>query len=151
MTKDKEFESLKPEDRLGGLPVQERYKKLMTEVMKGLDEIFNGTAKADARHTGIVMFVFPYNDQNGRVNYMSNGANRADVIRMFEEQIRRFKADSDDDLPMLEHMAAAIRRLCVVDGQPLVNEVTSMAAAATCLLIYRKGPEAFAPGSEQKQ
>lgn len=141
MAKDRDFERLKPEDRLGGAPVEPGYKKAMVAVVQMLDEVFNGNKKGGDRDTGFILLVFPFGDKGGRTNYMSNGANRADVVRMMEEQIRRFKTDTDDDRLTIEQMARAIQEICVdSNGKSLVNETMSIAAAATCLVIYRKGP-----------
>jgi hypothetical protein len=35
--------------------------------------------------------VFPFGDRSGRCNYISNGAERDDIVRMFKEQIKRFE------------------------------------------------------------
>lgn len=143
MAKDKDFEQLPPEDRLGGAPVESRYKELITGIMRTVDGLLNGEdCLPGEKQTGIVMLFFPYGDREGRTNYISNGANRADVVRLMEEQIRRFKTDSDDGRLTIEQMAKAIQEICVDgEGKSLVNETMAIAAAATCLIIYRRGPE----------
>lgn len=146
MSKDKDFENLDPSGRLGNQAVQAKYKVMMTEIVRGIDQIFNGDKKGDARETGFVLLVFPYGDREGRTNYMSNGANRADVVRMFEEQIRRFKTDSDDDTPFLKAAALALGGSLEAAGIMLDQhhpdaDTVLMDCAAEFLTLYRAGPE----------
>lgn len=78
---------------LGDGPIQSEYYEEMNAIAHSLDEIFNGDAKGKDRKTGFVLFVFPYGPVDGRANYISNGANREDIVRLFEEQIKRFKGE----------------------------------------------------------
>src|SRR5262247_2282007 len=95
---------------LGAQPIEAQHIDNMTAVVEGLDQLFNGKMGGPGRTTGFILMVFPFNDAAGRVNYASNGADRKDVIRLFEEQITRFRAEGagDDDAPMIEAMATAI-------------------------------------------
>ena len=71
-------------ERLGDQPIQPEYHKMMNEVARALDVIFNGEVKGKARKTGFVLMVFPYEEFNAgdsRCNYISNGADRKDVDR----------------------------------------------------------------------
>lgn len=77
--------------RLGDGPVEDAYVEKMNTIARGLDEIFNGDKQGDERSTGFVLLVFPFNSSDGRCNYISNGADRDDVVRLMEEQIKRFK------------------------------------------------------------
>ena len=60
-----------------------------------LDELFNGKAKGPARKTGIVVLVFPFGDDTGRCNFMSNGADRADIVTLMKEMIARFEGQPE--------------------------------------------------------
>ena len=81
--------------RLGDAPVEEQYHDKMTAIVKGLDEIFNGRAGGPGRETGFVLMVFPFGDASGRCNYMSNGANREDIIVLMKEMIARFEGQAE--------------------------------------------------------
>jgi hypothetical protein len=85
-----------PEHRLGDAPIQEEYRQLMNAVAKGLDEMFNGETKGKDRKTGFVLMVFPYDDVgSGRCNYISNGADRKDVVTLMKEMITRFEGQPE--------------------------------------------------------
>jgi len=78
-------------ERLGDAPIEPEYIRKMNEVASALDKIFNGGAKGDERKTGFVLLVFPFGEGEGRCNYISNGADRRDIVTLFREQIRRFE------------------------------------------------------------
>lgn len=82
-------------ERLGDAPIEPAYLEMMNSVARGLDKIFNGDAKKGERKTGFILLVFPFGDTEGRCNYISNGANRKDVVVMLKEQIRRFEGAPD--------------------------------------------------------
>ena len=84
----------KPE-RLGDAPLEPDYREKMVAVAQALDELFNGEAKGDARQTGFVLLVFPFGEGEGRCNYISNGANRKDIVTMMKEQIKRFEGQPE--------------------------------------------------------
>lgn len=70
--------------------MEEQYVARMTAVMEGVDAFFNG--KERPRRIGVVMMVFPFGEApTGRCNYMSNGANRDDVVALMKEMIARFE------------------------------------------------------------
>ena len=79
------------EQRLGDAPIEPQYREQMERMAITLDELLNGEATGKDRKMGFLLMVFPYNDHQGRVNYMSNGANREDVIILMKEQIARFE------------------------------------------------------------
>lgn len=81
---------LKPQ-RLGDGPIQADYREKMNAVMATLDQFMNGEAKGSARETGIVVLMFPFGSVDGRCNFISNGADRADLIVLFKEMIARFE------------------------------------------------------------
>lgn len=77
-------------------PIEERYRKQMVAVARTLDEVFNGRKKRGARETGFVLLVFPFGeDPRGRCNYISNGADRRDMISLFREMIARFEGQPE--------------------------------------------------------
>jgi len=64
----------------------------MNDVARALDIAFNGDDHGAARKTGFVLLVFPFGSEDGRCNYISNGADRDDIVKLFREQIARFEA-----------------------------------------------------------
>jgi hypothetical protein len=83
-------------DRLGDAPIQDEYRKLMNVVAQGLDQTFNGMATGAARKTGFVLLVFPFGDADGsRCNFISNGADRRDVVTLMKEMIARFEGQPE--------------------------------------------------------
>lgn len=77
-------------NQLGDAPIEQKYREQMQAIAHVLDETFNGEAKGSARKTGFVLLVFPFGDHGGRCNYISNGADRKDVVALMKEQIKRF-------------------------------------------------------------
>jgi hypothetical protein len=74
----------------GDAPIEERYAKRMEAVARALDEVFNGEARGADRPTGFVLLVFPFGETEGRCNYISNGADRAQMVKLLREQANRF-------------------------------------------------------------
>jgi hypothetical protein len=63
----------------------------MNAVAHALDEMFNGDKKGADRETGFVLLVFPFGDADGsRCNYISNGADRRDMVSLLREMAARF-------------------------------------------------------------
>jgi hypothetical protein len=83
------------ENTLGDAPIEPEYHEAMVELAKLLNEFFNGNLRGNERRTGFVLLVFPFHDHAGRANYISNGADRNDIITLFTEQIARFKGAPD--------------------------------------------------------
>jgi hypothetical protein len=81
--------------RLGDAPVEDAYREQMNAVARGLDQIFNGEAKGAERKVGFVLLVFEFGEKEGRCNYISNGADRRDIVTLFKEQIKRFEGQPD--------------------------------------------------------
>ena len=80
----------KPEHGAG--PIEEQYKSDMEYVARCVDEFLNGDLKGPERPTGFVLLVFPFGDNPaGRCNYLSNGADRKEIVSLFKEMIRRFE------------------------------------------------------------
>lgn len=76
--------------QLGDAPIEDEYRVQMNAIARVLDETFNGDARGHDRKTGFVLLVFPYGDKSGRCNYISNGADRRDIIKLLREQANRF-------------------------------------------------------------
>lgn len=77
-------------------PIQEKYRALMNAVAHAIDEMFNGNAKGTDRETGFVLLVFPFGDADGsRCNYISNGADRRDMVSLLREMAARFDGQPD--------------------------------------------------------
>ena len=83
------------EHTLGDAPIEPAYRDTMNRVAGALDEAFNGVAKGQDRKVGFVLLVFPFGADDGRCNYISNGASREDIIIMMREQIARFEGQPE--------------------------------------------------------
>jgi hypothetical protein len=83
------------EHQLGDAPIEARYREQMNALAHTLNEFFNGDAKGADRKTGFILLVFPFGNEDGRCNYISNGADRRDVVTMLKEQIKRFEGQPD--------------------------------------------------------
>ena len=82
---------------LGDAPIQDEYVAKMNGVARVLDEVFNGNLKGEDRTTGFILLVFPFGEDAGqRCNYISNGANREDVVALMKEQISYFEGMPSD-------------------------------------------------------
>ena len=84
---------------LGDKPIEPRFRELMNKLAPALDELFNGDERP--KKTGFVLIVFPFEEsakahrgETGRANYISN-AQRADVVVMLKEQIKRFEGQPE--------------------------------------------------------
>jgi hypothetical protein len=75
-------------------PIQEQYRQSMRAVAATLDMTFNGNATGKNRGTGFVLLVFPFESSEGRCNYISNGADRKDIIALMKEMIAGFEGQS---------------------------------------------------------
>jgi hypothetical protein len=85
-----QFERQPKDQRLGDAPVEAKYHGKMEFLAREIDHLLNGDLRGEARETGFVLLVFPFNDHEGRANYMSN-ARREDVVTLLKEQIKRFE------------------------------------------------------------
>lgn len=82
-------------ERLGDGPIEDEHRAMMNALAHAIDEMFNGEAKGPERKTGFVLLVFPFGEGGGRCNYISNGADRKDVVTMMKEQIKRFEGQPE--------------------------------------------------------
>lgn len=81
---------------LGDGPIQQAYAEQMNCLAQTLDTFFNGEAKGAARETGFVLLVFPFGDgDDHRCNFISNGADRRDLVALFREMIARFEGQPE--------------------------------------------------------
>lgn len=85
----------KPTHQLGDAPIEAEYRERMNGVSQALDMAFNGDAKGADRPTGFVLLVFPFGDTEGRCNFISNGADRKDIVVLFKEMIARFEGQPE--------------------------------------------------------
>jgi hypothetical protein len=67
----------------------------MISMARFLDTVLNGPAKGKERTMGFVLLVFPFEGRDGRCNYISNGANRDDIVTMLKEQVARFEGQPE--------------------------------------------------------
>jgi hypothetical protein len=82
--------------QLGDGPVQDEYKARMTAIAKTLDEFLNDGASGNDRKAGFVLLVFPFGAaESGRCNFMSNGADRRDIVVLMKEMIARFEGQPE--------------------------------------------------------
>lgn len=82
-------------EQLGDAPIEEQYRNKMIAMVQALDDFLNDGATGHDRKTGFVLMVFPFGDVEGRCNYMSNGAGRADVVTLMREMIARFEGQPE--------------------------------------------------------
>jgi len=90
-----DFYSQKPHQKLGDAPVEPEYHDKMVAVVGAIDQFFNGDKKGNDRKTGFVLLTFPFGNNDGRCNFMSNGADRADLVVLFKEMLARFQGQPE--------------------------------------------------------
>jgi hypothetical protein len=79
-------------------PIEKEYRVKMQAVAHTLDEFFNGNATGSDRTTGFVLLLFPFGEGSKgkeRCNFISNGADRKDIVVLFKEMIQRFSGQPD--------------------------------------------------------
>lgn len=81
--------------QLGDGPVDPKYIEKMNAVMGTIDEFMNGEARGADREIGIVLLMFPFGDDIGRCNFMSNGVDRNAIVTLFKEMIARFEGQPE--------------------------------------------------------
>jgi hypothetical protein len=80
-------------DQLGDAPIDPKFRAVMGDLAADLDTLFNPGLGAE-RMVGFVLLAFPLGGCEGLVNYISN-TNRAEVVTMLEDQLARFKSQSE--------------------------------------------------------
>ena len=81
---------MKPPE-LGSAPTEEKFRANMLTLARMIDDLFNGERHGADREVGFVLLVFPYGESESSCNYISNGADRRDVIKLLREQANRFE------------------------------------------------------------
>ena len=76
---------------IGDAPIEPEHIERMNEIARILDAAFNADSRGKDRQTGFVLLVFPFGEKEGRCNYISNGADRRDIVTLFKGQIARFE------------------------------------------------------------
>jgi hypothetical protein len=89
------FEQQKATEKLGDAPIEAEYYAQMNAIAAALDTMFNDDAKHPNKKVGFVLLVFPYGDKSGRANFISNGADRRDIVTLFKEMIARFEGQPE--------------------------------------------------------
>jgi hypothetical protein len=81
--------------QLGDAPIEAKHRAQMNAIAQTLDAYLNGDTKGPARKTGFVLMVFPFKGFDGRCNYISNGADRKDIVTLMREMIQRFEGQPE--------------------------------------------------------
>jgi len=84
--------------QLGDAPIQPEFREMMNDLAKRLDKFLNGEAKGKERKNGFILMIYPFgNLETGkaRCNYISNGADRRDVVTLMKEMIARFEGQPE--------------------------------------------------------
>lgn len=83
-------------------PIEMSVRDAMNNLAVALDKILNGERidQSGERKNGFVLLLFPFGDKSGKCNYISNGADRDDIVRMFQEQIKIFEAMKVEKKPV---------------------------------------------------
>jgi len=79
--------------QLGDAPIDPELHKLMNALAHGIDELLNGKPPT-TKTNGFILMIFPFEDHEGRCNYISN-AHREDVVTMLKEQVARFEGQAE--------------------------------------------------------
>jgi hypothetical protein len=94
----------------------EQHRLIMETIAEWVDKLLNGEDALDGkieRKTGFVLLVYPFRDESGRCNYISNGASREQVAQFMREQIRVFERnDEEPDLLNIDENMAKVNAAC---------------------------------------
>jgi len=77
---------------------QKEQEEFLAKVAKGLDKIFNGDKRGSKRPIGFVLLTYPFAEfdkGDSRCNYISNGAERKDIVILMKEMIARFEGQPE--------------------------------------------------------
>ncbi len=83
---------------LGDQPIEDEYREKMNVIAQALDKVFNGDKRGRERPTGFVLMVYPFAEfdkGDSRCNFISNGADRRDVVVLMKEMIARFEGQPE--------------------------------------------------------
>lgn len=79
--------------------IQVEYRNMMQHLARELDRLFNPGFFNDEipqKSAGFVLMVFPFGEvEGGRFNYISNGADRKDIVCLMKEMIARFEGQPE--------------------------------------------------------
>ena len=81
--------------QLGDGPIEQELYEHMNHLARAIDKLFNGELKGNDRCVGFVLLTFPFGDKTGRCNFISNGADRGDIVALFKEMIARFEGQPE--------------------------------------------------------
>jgi hypothetical protein len=93
--RDNKEEPMAFDHQLGDAPIDPKHHKMMNALAGALDKVFNGEDRGAERKVGFVLLVFEYGEKEGRCNYISNGADRRDIVTLMKEQIKRFEGQPE--------------------------------------------------------
>jgi hypothetical protein len=88
-------EAIRRAHALGDQPIEAAYFEKMNAVAQALDEVLNDGVKGPARKVGFVLLLFEFGGADGRCNFISNGADRKDIVVLFKEMIARFEGQPE--------------------------------------------------------
>ncbi len=81
---------------LGDAPIEDEFRERMNATAVALDVVFNGEARGTDREVGFVLLTFKFGQHDGaRCNFISNGADRKDIVALFKEMIARFEGQPE--------------------------------------------------------
>jgi len=80
---------------LGDAPIEPSLHADMNALASAIDGYLNEGATGKARKNGFVLLVFPFGNNDGRCNFISNGADRKDVVILMKEMIARFEGQPE--------------------------------------------------------
>lgn len=80
---------------LGDAPIEPSLHADMNALARFMDEYLNGPDTGKDRKNGFVILVFPFGNNDGRCNFISNGADRQDVVVLMKEMIARFEGQPE--------------------------------------------------------
>lgn len=78
-------------------PLEVEFEEIMIGMASHCDAALNPGQEGSDRKLGFVLLVFPFDAAGGRVNYLTNGADRAEIIRLMQGQIDGFEKDGEED------------------------------------------------------
>ena len=85
--------------RMQGLQdLEKQFADIMNGIANYCDGALNPGLTGSDRSVGFVLMVFPFDGHPGRVNYLSNGADRDHIIALMEEQIAGFRAAAEKEM-----------------------------------------------------
>jgi hypothetical protein len=90
-------------ERLGDAPTKEAFQKKMEQLGTFIDVYCNGedaqprrrNIQVDKRRVGFVLLLFEFGHQPSRCNFISNGADRREIVALFKEMISRFEGQPE--------------------------------------------------------